>query len=53
MSLFQKKLICWFKPIPRTTKTMSDLEPAGLSSDDAVEDGDFAAAVADIFEAFS
>ena len=46
-------LKCRSKPVPRTTKTMRDLEPAGLSSDDAVEDGDLAAVAADIFEAFS
>ena len=39
------------KPIPKTTKTMRDLDPAGLSSDDDAAD-DFAAVAVDIFAAF-
>ena len=48
-------LKCRSKPVPRTTKTMRDFEPAGLSSDDAAaEDGVLVAVTAaDIFEAFS
>ena len=46
------KTIC--KTVPSTTKTMSDLDPAGLSSEDATaeDDDDFAAVAADIFKAF-